>query len=119
MSFFRKLLLPTIISALFAVQTLSGQSYSLTTIAGSDRLRDGKQATTVPLRYPWGTAQDEAGNIYIADQADHRIRKVSAAGLMTTIAGTGRPGYSGDNGPATAAQFKGPTNIRLDGKGGL
>ncbi|MEO5924722.1 MAG: hypothetical protein ABIR70_12935 [Bryobacteraceae bacterium] len=98
---------------------LWSQSYTLTTIAGADHLGDGKQATTVPLREPFGVAQDAAGNIYIADQSDHRIRRVDANGVITTIAGTGRPDYTGDGGPATAATFFSPRNLRLDGKGNL
>ncbi len=96
-----------------------GQSYILTTVAGADHLGDGKQATAVPLRDPVGVAQDAAGNVYIADRADHRIRRVSPSGVITTIAGTGRPGFTGDGGPATEATFRRPWSIRLDGKGNL
>ncbi len=99
--------------------TMWGQSYILTTVAGADHLGDGKQATAVPLRDPWGVSQDAAGNIYIADQSDNRVRKVSPTGVISTIAGTGRADYTGDGGPATAATLDGPKSVRLDGKGNL
>lgn len=95
------------------------QSYTLTTFAGADRLGDGRQATTVPLRDPYGAAQDAEGNIYISDRDDHRIRKVSPAGVISTIAGTGRPGFGGDGGPATAAFLNTPTVVQLDNRGSL
>src|SRR5436305_2039259 len=80
------------------------QSYTMTTVAGSNRLREGSQAKTVPLRYPYGVAQDSAGTVYFADSSDHRIRKIAADGTITTIAGTGVPGFSGDGGPGTRAK---------------
>lgn len=83
---------------------LHGQtSYIMTTVAGEDRVRDGKMATTVPLRAPYGFVQDSKGNIYIADRDDDRVRKVSPDGIISTVAGTGRTGFSGDDGPATEA----------------
>jgi DNA-binding beta-propeller fold protein YncE len=58
------------------------------------------------------------GNMYIADQSNHRIRKVSAAdGVITTIAGLGSYGYSGDNGQATAAELYGPSGVAVDTSG--
>ena len=95
------------------------QSYLTTTFAGSNRLLDGHAANTVPLRYPWGIVQDAAGNVYFADTADNRIRHIDPTGIITTIAGTGEPGYSGDNGPAAKAQLSGPQGIALDSKGNL
>jgi hypothetical protein len=79
-----------------------GQSYTMSTVAGADRLRNGKQATTTPLRQPFGTAQDAQGNIYIVDNVDDRIRREAPDGAITTIAGTGRAGFRGDDGPALA-----------------
>ena len=95
------------------------QSYTMTTFVGTDRLGDGKQATTVPLRDPYGVAQDAAGTMYIADRLEHRIRRVGADGVISTLAGTGRPGFTGDGGPATAAKLNGPLNLKLDGNGNL
>ncbi|HTB10689.1 MAG TPA: Ig-like domain-containing protein [Bryobacteraceae bacterium] len=96
---------------------VSAQSFSIATIAGSSRLRDGSPATTVPLRYPYGVAEDAAGNIYFADEQDNRVRRVDTSGIISTIAGTGVAGFSGDGGQATQAMFNGPEGIRLDAKG--
>jgi len=95
---------------------VSAQSYSISTIAGSSRLGDGSPATSVPLRYPYGTAQDASGNIYFSDGLDNRIRRVDTKGIISTIAGTGVAGFSGDGGPATQATFNSPGAIRLDAK---
>src|SRR5579872_4398474 len=95
------------------------QSYLVTTVAGSNRLLDGHPAKTVPLRYPYGVAQDAGGNAYIADNNDNRIRKVDASGVITTVAGNGTAGFSGDNGPAAQAMLNGPQGVKLDGKGNL
>jgi uncharacterized protein (TIGR03437 family) len=116
---FKLSLYRNILILIYLAAPIWGQSYILTTVAGADHLGDGKQATTVPLRDPWGVAQDAAGNIYVADRADHRIRRISSTGVIATIAGTGRPGFSGDGGPATAAALARPLNLRLDGKGNL
>jgi trimeric autotransporter adhesin len=66
---------------------------------------DGGPATAAELSFARGIAADPAGNIYITDFGTHRIRKVDPAGIITTIAGTGVSGYSGDGGAATAAEF--------------
>src|SRR5579871_1264998 len=78
---------------------------------------DGGPATSAELNGPTGVALDSAGNLYIADTGNARIRRVSVTGLMTTVAGNGTPGYSGDNGPATTAQLNVPTGIAIDGGG--
>src|SRR5882724_6633216 len=85
-----------------------GQSYTANTIAGTNRLLDGSPATSAPLRHPWGVVQDPAGNIYVADQFENRVRKVGADGKISTVAGTGVAGFSGDNGPALKAQLDAP-----------
>jgi uncharacterized protein (TIGR03437 family) len=93
------------------------QSYSISTVAGSSRLRDGNPATSVPLRYPYGVAQDAIGNVYFADAQDNRVRRVDTKGIITTVAGTGVAGFSGDGGPATQAKLNTPQGLRLDAKG--
>lgn len=95
------------------------QSYIMTTAAGTSRLLDGHAATSVPLRYPFGIAEDTGGNLYVADTDDNRIRRVDANGVITTLAGNGGAGFSGDNGPATAATLNAPQGLKLDGKGNL
>ena len=81
------------------------QPYTIHTIAGTTRLQDGGSATSAPLRLPIAVAADSNGNVYIADQADNRIRKVDKNGIISTFAGTGEAGYSGDRGPAAEAQL--------------
>jgi sugar lactone lactonase YvrE len=89
------------------------------TVAGVVALGDGGAATAASLYYPEGVAVDAAGNLYIADTANHRIRKVSPTGVITTVAGNGTYGYSGDGGPATAASLNWPSGVALDAAGNL
>ena len=65
---------------------------------------DGGPASTALFSGAEGIAIDDQGNLYICDKTNHRIRKIAADGIVTTIAGTGVAGFSGDGGPATAAQ---------------
>ena len=104
---------------LLCAPVILAQSYLTTTVAGTTRLLDGKPATNVPLRRPWGIAQDSAGNFYIADSGDNRVRRVDVNGNISTVAGNGVPGFSGDNGPATAAELYTPQGVALDSKGNL
>ena len=79
---------------------------------------DGGPATSATLNYPSGVAVDLMGNLYIADTINHRIRRVSATtGFIETIAGNGVNGYTGDGGPATAAEISFPASIALDRQG--
>lgn len=80
---------------------------------------DGVPATSTSLYTPTGLALDAAGNLYIADSHDNRIRKVSKNGIIATVAGNGTPGYSGDGGPATKAEIDRPQGIAVDGNGNL
>ena len=64
-------------------------------------------------------SSDAAGNLYIADVQNHRIRKVTPSGTISTYAGTSSAGFSGDNGPATAAQLNNPFGVALDSAGNL
>jgi sugar lactone lactonase YvrE len=75
---------------------------------------DGKLATESSLANPYDVRLDSKGNVYIADTSNHRIRKVDRKGVITTVAGTGVPGYSGNGGPAVNAQLKKPYGIFLD-----
>src|SRR5258708_2554855 len=68
---------------------------------------DGGPAIDAQLSTPGGLAADGDGSIYIADAGNHRVRRVSAAGIITTVAGNGTPGHSGDGGPATGAELFG------------
>jgi len=84
-------------------------SGTITTIAGNGNFSfsgDGGAATNAGLAPPHGIAVDSAGNLFIADYGNHRVRKVSTSGTITTIAGNGSPGVSGDGGPATNRVMK-------------
>lgn len=81
---------------------------------------DGIPATQALLNSPGGIALDSEGNIYIADQSNNRIRVVShSTGLISTVAGNGTAGFSGDGGPATSATLNSPSGVAVDGKGNL
>ena len=67
---------------------------------------DGGAATAATLATPTAVAYDGSGNLYVADAGNHVIREISVAGTITTIAGTGQEGYSGDGGPATSAMLE-------------
>jgi trimeric autotransporter adhesin len=95
---------------------------TITTVAGSANFGfsgDGGLATSAELNGPTGVAVDSSGNLFIADTANNRIRKVSAGGIITTIAGNGTFGFSGDGGPASSAELGGPTGVAVDGHGNL
>jgi sugar lactone lactonase YvrE len=93
----------------------------ITTIAGTGVegfAGDGAAATSAQLDTPTGIAVDVSGNLYIADSHNHRIREVSA-GTITTLAGTGTPGSSGDGAAATAAQLSLPSGVAVDSTGNV
>jgi Leucine-rich repeat (LRR) protein len=90
---------------------------NLTVFAGNgNRGSDGDDGPAIEaaLNNPQGLAIDDAGNLYIADTNNHRIRKVDNSGIITTVVGTGESGYAGDDEPAIAAQIKKPTAIVFD-----
>jgi NHL repeat len=94
----------------------------ITTIAGTDvwgSSGDGGPATAAKLYAPAEVAVDRQGNVYIATYQDSRVRKVSAAGTISTFAGTGQPGFSGDGGPATSARLYAPKGVAVDGQGNV
>ena len=80
---------------------------------------DGGKAIQAKLNVPAGLAFDKNGNLFIADRNNHRIRKVDNRGIITTIAGTGTAGFSGDGDLATKAQLNHPSGIAFDNKGNL
>ncbi len=94
----------------------------ISTVAGNgaaDYGGDGGQATAAQLDSPHGVAADGAGNLYVADFNNNRIRKVNAAGVITTVVGTGTRAYGGDGGPAAAARLNRPRDVVMDGSGNL
>ncbi len=97
-------------------------SQSITTIAGTGLwgyTGDGGMATAAEIRTPFDIAVDASGNIYFSDQGNFCIRKVTSSGIISTIAGTGLQGFSGDGGPATAAAMKATFGIVLDAVGNI
>jgi len=105
------------------IRKLNAASGVVTTVAGAagnlGYSGDGGTATGALLETPWSVAVDGVGNLYIADTGNHVIRKVNPAGIITTVAGNGTAGYSGDNGPATSAQLHQPEGVALDSAGNL
>lgn len=94
----------------------------ISTVAGNGTCGysgDGGPAISAQLSRPIGVSVDESGNLYVADTENHRIRKIDNSGIISTIAGNGVPGYSGDNGPATSASLNSPGGIAVDSRGSL
>jgi uncharacterized protein (TIGR03437 family) len=92
---------------------------TVTTFAGTtNSVGDGGPSTQARVE-PWAVAVDSAGNLYIADRSEQRVRKVTPAGTIATVAGTGQTGYGGDNGPATAAVLSTPNDVAVDRSGNL
>jgi sugar lactone lactonase YvrE len=94
----------------------------ITTVVGSGSQGysgDGGPATSAAITWIEGMAFDSAGNLYIANYGTHRVRKVDTSGIITTVAGTGTKGYSGDGGPATAATLSSPAGLAVDSAGNL
>ena len=108
--------IPTVVPTAIPSTNTSSQDI-ISTIAGNGN-GDSGSATCAILNKPQGIALDSSGNFYIADNYNHRIRKVNVTtGIITTIAGTGSGSYSGDNGAATSAALYYPYGVALDASG--
>jgi uncharacterized protein (TIGR03437 family) len=95
---------------------------NISTVAGNGSFGysgDGGQAVKAQLNGPQGVAVDAAGNLYIADTENNRIREVTPGGLIATVAGNGIAGYSGDGGQATSAQVGNPVGLAVDAAGDI
>ena len=105
------------------IRLVSSATGIISTVAGSSSTSysgDGGAATAATLSYNQGVAVDSAGNLFFADRNNHRVRKVTAAtGAISTIAGNGDPGYSGDLGAATQASLSSPQGVAVDGAGNV
>jgi uncharacterized protein (TIGR03437 family) len=101
-------------AALLGAAGSSPPSYRIETMAGSANLGDGGPATAAQFGTIKGIATDPWGNLFLADTDHHRIRKITPAGTVTTLAGTGTPGFAGDGGPAAAAQLNLPYGVAVD-----
>ena len=94
----------------------------ISTVAGNGTAGysgDGGAATSAEISAPGGVAVDTSGNIYIADQSNNRIRKVTSAGIISTVAGNGTAGFSGDGGAATNAEIQTPMGVAVDAAGNV
>ncbi|MFA6054869.1 MAG: PKD domain-containing protein [Thermodesulfovibrionales bacterium] len=94
----------------------------ISTVAGNGNAGysgDGSLAIQASLNGPYGIAIDNSGNIYIADRGNNRIRKVDTSGIITSVAGNGNAGYSGDGGRATLASLNQPTGVAVDRAGNI
>jgi sugar lactone lactonase YvrE len=96
------------------ITTVAGNQFNESGFSG-----DGGPATSAMLHSPQGVAVDAAGNLYIADRTNSRIRMVSPNGTISTIAGNGKFTYTGDGGPATSAALNFPDDVVVDSKGNL
>lgn len=104
-------------------QVTNGATPTIVTIAGGSLGGDGGSPTQAWLADPWDVAEDAAGDLYIVDQANNRIRKITNPGqsnaVIATVVGTGMAGYTGDGGLAVNATLNGPSAIALDSNGNL
>ncbi len=109
-------------SANHIVRKIEAATGVITTIAGvgeSGYSGDGGPAVEATLYEPYSLAIDSDGSVYIVDRLNAVVRKVAPDGIMTTVAGTGEQGYSGDGAPGHEARLREPNDCFLDGKGGL
>ncbi|HXD92981.1 MAG TPA: hypothetical protein VNX01_07180, partial [Bacteroidia bacterium] len=101
---------------------LNSNAQVITTVVGTGVAGysgDGGQATAALLYNPTNVVSDAAGNLYIADWSNNVVRKVNPSGIISTYAGNASAGFSGDGGPATAAQLFQPEGVALDASGNL
>jgi hypothetical protein len=97
------------------VRKVSGGTITAFAGAGEDGFSgDGGQATKAEIRVPQGVSYDPLGNVYIVDAGNNRIRQVTASGVISTFAGNGEDGYSGDGGPAELAKIDPAGGVTTD-----
>ena len=118
----RRMAAPLLAACCLCALAVTAQAQIISTVAGNGTAAyggDGGAATAAQLKPPVGVLLDNAGNLYIADSNNNVIRKVSPAGIISTVAGNGASAYSGDGGAATSAGLKYPTSVALDAAGNL
>jgi uncharacterized repeat protein (TIGR01451 family) len=106
----------------FRVRRVEAATGVITTVAGSSYgdSGDGGPATSARLQNPWAVAVDDSGNLFIADPDSHKVRRVDAAtAVITTVAGNGTAGSTGDGGQATSATLSQPKGLAVDAGGNL
>ncbi|MGA3214027.1 MAG: Ig-like domain repeat protein [Terriglobales bacterium] len=129
-SFSRRLLFALVTGGVASIMVLSAPAQIISTVAGDGTAGysgDGGSATGAEINYPLGVGADSVGNLYIADDQNCLVRKVSTTGVITTVAGyyvddagiNSNCGYGGDGGPATSATLYSPTTVVADAAGNL
>ena len=99
---------------MLCVCSAAGQSlYRIEPFAGTEYAGDGRAAIFAPLLQPQGIAVERDGSIVVADAADHRIRRITPAGIIHTVAGDGIAGFRGDGSPATGSRLQTPYGIAI------
>src|SRR6266496_4284541 len=117
----RGLILGTLVSAAI-IEAAAATPRQISTFAGTGLAGfsgDNGSAGKAQLNNPYGITRGPDGALYICDMENHRIRKVSRDGNITTVAGTGKRGYSGDGGPALQAELNEPYEVRFDKAGDM
>jgi len=107
------------VCAAIAVIAATAPADELVLVAGGGKEPDGGPAVGAAMGQPFGCAIDAAGNLFIADASEHRVRKVDPNGIITTVGGTGEKGFGGDGGPAVEGQFNTMHDLVLDGDGNI
>ena len=115
----KTILLSLLIFSIFTTPTKAQLIYTSSGNGIAGYIGDGGSPRGAELRSPAGITADDSGSIYIADQGNNVIRKVTTTGIISTYAGTGVAAYSGDSGLATAAALNSPTGVTIDGRGNL
>ena len=117
-----KKIIKTVALAIVMLSGVEAFAQNINTYAGtgsSSYSGDGAAATSAQINLPNGVATDRFGNLYIADQSNNRIRMVNTSGIISTIAGNGTSGFSGDGGSATAAELSNPIDVAVDSTGNI
>src|SRR5262245_328532 len=104
-----------------AIWLCAANGQVITTVAGTDWFfpTGSLPAVSAPLGGVTGVVIDASGNLYFADHDNHMVMRLSPDGILTVVAGNGRPGFSGDGGPATSASLNEPAGVALDAAGNL
>jgi predicted extracellular nuclease/sugar lactone lactonase YvrE len=121
-SFFSSPLLSSVIIFMLLSCALTVNAQTISTIAGNGTQGgdgDNGPALSASFYYPNGLAVDSSGNIYVADEGNNRVRKISTTGIVTTFAGSNSAGFGGDGGPATSAYLNSPHGLTFDASGNL